>query len=82
MSPDDMGMVLKSCVGEYLLELVRVLLQYKWGTIFRREWFWRMEELTERNRKGIWLRDVEKALKRFDASLEWLVERIDIRDED
>ena len=33
MSPDDMGMGLKSCVavGVYLLELVRLLLQYKWG---------------------------------------------------
>ena len=33
MRPDDMGMGLKSCVGVYLLELVRILLQYKWGTI-------------------------------------------------
>ena len=41
MSPDDMGMGLKGCVGVYLLELVRLLLQYKWGTIFRQEWFWR-----------------------------------------
>ena len=31
MSPDDMGMGLKSCVGVYLLELVRILLQYKRG---------------------------------------------------
>ena len=55
MSPDDMGLGLKSCVGVYLLELVRLLLQYKWGTIFRQEWFWRMEELTKRNNKGVWL---------------------------
>ena len=49
MKPDDMGMGHKSSVGVNLLELVRILLQYKWGTIFRREWFWRMEELTKRN---------------------------------
>ena len=53
MSPDDMGMGLKSCVAVYLLEMVR-LLQYKWGTIFRQEWFWKMEELTKRNGKGGW----------------------------
>ena len=35
MSPDDMGMGLKSCVGVYLVELVRLILQYKWVTIFR-----------------------------------------------
>ena len=80
MSPDDMGMALKSCVAVYLLELVRILLQYKWGTIFRREWFWRFEELTKRNGKGVWLREIEKVLKRFDASLEWLSERIGMRD--
>ena len=49
MSPDDMGMGLRSCVGVYLLELVRLLLQYKWGTIFRSEWFWRMDEATKRS---------------------------------
>ena len=31
MKPDDMGMGLKSCVAVYLLELVSLLLQYKWG---------------------------------------------------
>ena len=31
MSPDDMGMGLKSFVAVYLLEFVRLLLQYKWG---------------------------------------------------
>ena len=46
MQPDDMGFGLKSCVGVYLIELVRLLLQYKWGNIFRSEWFWRMEEMT------------------------------------
>ena len=35
MSPEDMGMGLKSCVAVYLLELVRLLLQYKWGTILQ-----------------------------------------------
>ena len=35
MGPDDMGLGLKSCVAVYLLELVRILLQYKWGTIFQ-----------------------------------------------
>ena len=77
-----MGMGLKSCVAVYLLELVRILLQYKWGTIFHREWFWRMEELTKRNGKGIWLREIEKSLKRFGASLEWFLERVEIRDEE
>ena len=38
MNPDDMGLGLKSCVGVYLLELVRLLL-YKWGAIFRSELF-------------------------------------------
>ena len=82
MKHDDMGMGLKSCVAVYLLELVRLLLQYKWGTIFRQEWFWRMEELTKRNGKGVWMREIEKGLKRFDASLEWLLERIEMRDEE
>ena len=61
----------------YLVELVRILLQYKWGTIFRHEWFWRMKELTKRNGKGIWIREIEKGLKRFDASLQLLMERIE-----
>ena len=81
MKPDDMGFGLKSSVGVYLLELARLLLQYKWGTIFRQEWFWRMEERTKKNNKGVWMREIEKIFKRFDASLEWLVERIAMRDE-
>ena len=80
MKPEDMGMGLKSSVGVYLLELVRLLLQYKWGTIYRQEWFWRMEELTKRNGKGAWLREIEKVLRRFDASLEWLMGRIGVRE--
>ena len=64
------------------MELVRLLLQYKWGTIFRQEWFWRMQEATKRNGKGMWMREIEKVLKRFDASLEWLMERIGIREEE
>ena len=75
-------MGLKICVGVYLLQLVSLLLQNKWGTIFRQEWFWRMQELEKRNGKGVWMREIEKMFKRFDASLEWLVERIDIRDEE
>ena len=31
---------------------------------------------------GVWVREIEKALKRFDASLEWLLERIGTRDEE
>ena len=69
MSTEDMGLELKSCVAVYLLELVRILLQYKWGSIFRQEWFWRMEEFTKRNGKGVCMRKIEKALRRFDASL-------------
>ena len=80
MSPDDMGIGLKSCTAVYLLELVRLLLQYKWGTIFRQEWFWRMEEITKRNEKGVWLREIEKALKRFNLSLEWLMNSIELRE--
>ena len=68
MKPDDMGMGLKSSVAVYLLELVGLLLQYKWGTIFRQELFLRIEELTKRNGKGMWIREIEKVLKRFGAS--------------
>ena len=82
MEPDDMGLGLKSSVAVYLLEPVRLFLQYKWGTIFRQEWFWRMEELTRRNGKGVWMREMEKVLKRFDASLEWLTERIGMREDE
>ena len=54
MCPDDMGVGLKSCVAVYLLETVPLhLLLFKWGTIFRSEWFWKMEELLKRNGKGI-----------------------------
>ena len=41
-----------------------------------------MEELTKRNGKGVWFREIEKMLKRFKASLEWFVERIAVRDEE
>ena len=82
MKPEDTGMGLKSSVGVYLIELIRLLLQYKWGTIFRQEWFWRMEELTKRNGNGVWSRENKKVLKRFYASLEWLMERIKIRGEE
>ena len=53
MKREDMGSDLKSWVAVYLVELVRILLQYKWGTIFLSEWFWRMDELTtKRNGKA------------------------------
>ena len=73
MKPEDMGMGLKSSVSVYLIKLGRILLQYKWGTIFRQEWFWRMEELPKRNGKGMWLREIENVLNGFGASLEWFV---------
>ena len=41
-----------------------------------------MEELTKRNGKGVCLREVEKVLKRYDASLEWFLERVKMRDEE
>ena len=41
-----------------------------------------MEELTKRNGKGVWLREIEKGLRRFGASLEWFMERIQMRDEE
>ena len=47
MMPDDTGIGLKSCVAVYLLELIWIFLQYKWGSIFRQEWFWMIEELTK-----------------------------------
>ena len=53
--PDDMGFGMKSCVALDLLELVRIPLQYKWGTIFCQKLFGRMEEITKRNGKGVWL---------------------------
>ena len=81
MKPDDMGMGLKGSVAVNLVDLVRILLQFKWGTIFRGEWFWRMDELSKRNGKRVWMREIEKALKRFGASLEWLEERISLREE-
>ena len=41
-----------------------------------------MEELTKRNGKGVWMREIEKVLKRFGASLEWLMERVGIHEEE
>ena len=38
------------------------------------------EELTKRNGKGVWIREIEKGLKMFDASLQWLMERTELRD--
>ena len=82
MRPEDTGMGLKSSVGVYLLELARLRLQSKCGTNFRLELFWRMEEMTKMNGKGVWLLEIEKVLKRFDASLEWFIERVKIREEE
>ena len=39
-----------------------------------------MEEATKRNGKGVWIRGIEKALKRFNAPIEWLMESISVRD--
>ena len=82
MSPDDMGLGLKCCVAVYLLELIRLIIQYKWGAIFKSEWFWRMEEMTKKNGKGIWTREIEKVLRRFETPLEWLTERNDWREKE
>ena len=38
--------------------------------------------MTKKNGKGIWTREIEKVLNRFDASLEWLMERMNMRDEE
>ena len=58
MSPDDMGMGLKSCIAVYLLELVRILLKCKWGPIFLHEWFWMIEEIIKRNGKQVWMKEI------------------------
>ena len=36
--------------------------------------------MTKRDGNGVWFREVGKVLKRFDASLEWLMERIELRE--
>ena len=36
----------------------------------------------EAERKCVWLREIENGLKRFGASIEWLIERISLRDEE
>ena len=59
MKPNDMGLGLKSSIGVYLLELVRLLLQCKWGTIFRWEWFWMMEVRENEMGKGVGMREIE-----------------------
>ena len=41
-----------------------------------------MEKLSKRNGKSIWIRVIKKTLKRFDASVEWLIERVNMRDEE
>ena len=49
MKPDPVGMGLKSSVRVCVIELVRLVLQYKWRTISRSEWFWKVFEQTGRN---------------------------------
>ena len=44
---------IEELLAVYLVELVRLLLQYKWGTIFRQEWFWRMDRSSKRNCDGV-----------------------------
>ena len=41
-----------------------------------------MEEIAKRNGKWLWMREIEKVLKRFDTSLEWLTGIIAPRDEE
>ena len=41
-----------------------------------------MEELTKRNGKGAWSREIEKVLKRFGATLEWQIGVINTREEE
>ena len=41
-----------------------------------------MEELTKRNGAGIWMRVIEKCIRRFNSSLEWLIGRIGVREEE
>ena len=35
-----------------------------------------MEELTKRNGNGVWIREIEKVLRRFNEAIEWVMERI------
>ena len=41
-----------------------------------------MEEITKRNGKGVWMREIEKVLRIFGASIEWLRDRIAMREEE
>ena len=41
-----------------------------------------MEDITKRNGKGVWFREIEKELKRLNASLERFLERVDMREEE
>ena len=68
-SLNDMGIGLKSCVAVYLLDLVGTLLQYKRGTVYRQELFWRMGKRPRRIEKASGC-EIENVLKRFDSSLE------------
>ena len=41
-----------------------------------------MDDAIKRNGKGVWLREIVKVLKRFVVSLEWLIDRSALRDEE
>ena len=41
-----------------------------------------IEELTNRNCRGVWTREIEKVLNRHDMSLELFLERVNKRDEE
>ena len=49
MSKDYNGMEIRSCVTVYLLEQVRLIIQYKRETIFRSELIRRIAEMTTSN---------------------------------
>ena len=82
MKPDDMAIGLKSCVSVCLLELIRIILQYKLGTVFGSSWFLRMDELMRKNGTGVMTREIEKCTRRIDWALEWLLGQVASRDEE
>ena len=65
-SPNSIDITIS--VGVDLLELVRLLIKFKWGTIFLQELLWRMDGITKRNGIGVLDREIEKVMKRIGAS--------------
>ena len=65
-SPNSIDITIS--VGVDLLELVRLLIKFKWGTIFLQELLWRMDGITKRNGIGVLDREIEKVMKMFGAS--------------